>query len=129
MSTTIKTMIVVLGKFDPNIFSNEVSLTPTRTIRAGEQRVPGLTFNEDIWRMDIDERESIHLEKEIDRLLAVLTPVCDKFRATVEAMDVRVEAAFQVIVEEGTSYPSISLRHDQIENLAMLGMSLDVDIM
>ncbi|MGL6235438.1 MAG: DUF4279 domain-containing protein [Segniliparus sp.] len=129
--TTIKPIINVTGSFDPGVFTSEISLTPTETARAGDPRTPHtplLKFAEDSWRMNLGERESLDIEVELDRLLAVLIPICEKFRTTVEAMGLSAEAAF-VVTMSRMPYPAVSLRPDQIEQLAKLGMSLDIDVM
>ena len=123
----IRSIVNVTGSFNPDTFTAAVSLTPTRTVRAGDARSPGLTFTEDAWKIDLGKHEAIHLESEIDRLLALLLPIGEKFRATVANMGLSAEAAFQCCLNEGY-YPSLSFRQDQINQLSALGLSLDIDI-
>ncbi|CPR99187.1 DUF4279 domain-containing protein [Mycobacteroides abscessus] len=123
----IRTLLNVTGLFDPDTFTAAVLLTPTRTVRAGEARSPQLAFTEDAWKIDLGKHEAVHLESEMDRLLALLLPVGERFRETVAVMGLSAEVAFQCSADAGY-YPSISLRHDQIKQLAALGLSLDIDI-
>jgi hypothetical protein len=127
-STVIKAIINVTGYFEPADFTHKVSLSPTETVRAGDPRSPLLKFNEDAWRINLGERDSLSIEEEVDRILMTLEPICDSFREAVRIMGLNAEAAFIVFTEEGIS-PAISLRVDQIRKLSELGMSLDIDIM
>lgn len=129
MPTTIKTSITVTGSFDPDVFSRAVSLTPTHSARAGDPRGRStvLRYSEDSWRIIVDNRPSLHIDEELDRLLAILGPASAKFRETLRSMGLSAEATFGVRVEDG-QVPSISLSSDQIKRLADLGMSIDIDI-
>lgn len=127
--TTIQTSIAVFGSFDPAAFTSAVSLTPTRSFRAGERRGGSsiLRYSEDSWRLVVCDRASVHLDEELGELLTVLRPAAAQFRAAVRSLGLCAQASFYVRVED-QRFPSISLSPDYLRQLAELEMSIDIDI-
>jgi hypothetical protein len=125
----ISTTLRVMGNFEPELLTAELGIDPTRYWRKGDPRggSPVLRFAEDGWALQVNKRPSLHLEEELSVALALLRPRAARFKDALRMRSLRAQLCFGVEVD-GLQYPSISLRAEEIAEVADLGVSIDIDI-
>lgn len=128
MPTRIRTEFQLTGEgFDPDKVTTLVGIDPTKTWRKGD-RIPSTILIEKYtgWTISSPEETSIHLDKQIVRLLKPIVLVKDKIIEAYNTYGLEAELSCFVFVEGQT--PVIHFDSQIVKLAAELGAEIDVDL-
>lgn len=128
MPTRIRTEFQLTGEgFDPDKVTTLVGIDPTKTWRKGD-RIPSTILIEKYtgWTISSPEETSIHLDKQIVRLLKPIVLVKEKIIEAYNTYGLEAELSCFVFVEGQT--PVIHFDSQIVKLAAELGAEIDVDL-
>jgi len=109
---------------DPDEVTTLVGIVPSKTWRIGDLIDKSKrTYHSNGWRVSA-ERPVTEVEVGVDALFAYVAPRWEALRQL--SNECRVELSIVIYAEE--QVPAVHLRRDQIDRLAELGGSIDVDV-
>lgn len=128
MPTRIRTEFQLTGEgFDPDKVTTLVGIDPTKTWRK-DDRIPSTILIEKYtgWTISSPEETSIHLDKQIVRLLKPIVLVKEKIIEAYNTYGLEAELSCFVFVEGQT--PVIHFDSQIVKLAAELGAEIDVDL-
>lgn len=124
----VRVFLLVL-ECDPEMVTRTLDITPLRTARKGEQcwsdtGKPRGRALADYWRINSPTFLKGSLDEQIDSLIDMLTPYIDRFASLPPEREVMLEC----LLSGYTERPSVFFTERQINFLARIGASVDVDV-
>ena len=114
-------------ELDPQLVSELLGMTPTRSFKRGDQRTEEKKWPHGFWGLTSDERiQSTDLALHIEWVINQLEPVRQKL---VEIMsDKQIDAEISCLWMLSTSHDGLSVSAVLLERIASLGLKLNLDI-
>ncbi|NEZ45417.1 DUF4279 domain-containing protein [Paenibacillus alvei] len=126
--SNVKVEFSIYGdKFDPNIITNTMQITPTRSWIKGEVIREGLIRKETCWELATEYEESLDIYEQINKIRNLIK---NKRNQIVKVKDTyNLECKFDVVINiENNEIPAMYLDKEIIKFIYELGAEVDFDL-
>lgn len=126
--SNVKVEFSIYGdKFDPNIITNIIQITPTRTWMKGETIREGLLRKDTCWKLATEYEESLDISVQINKIRNLIQDKKDQI--VVLKHTYNLECKFDVVVNiENNEKPAMYLDKETITFIYELEAEVDFDL-
>ncbi|WP_197031728.1 DUF4279 domain-containing protein [Paenibacillus massiliensis] len=126
--TNVKVEFSIFGdQFDPNIITNTLLITPTRTWLKGDPIRRDLFRKETCWELDTEYEESLNINDQIDKVRGLIQDKKDQVIRLIRENN--LECKFEVVINiENNIKPAMYLNKETIKFIYDLGAAIDFDL-